>query len=274
LRALGIPATLVDGTVSRGGHGAFLVQLMWVNVTLLAFNLLPAFPMDGGRVLRAVLALRMEYVRATEVAARVGRSFAFVFGIIGLLYNPFLVLIALFVWLAAASESSATQMRTLLGGVNVERVMIREVRTLTPGDTLDAALHHVLEGFQHDFPVVENDKVVGVLTRAGLLTGLARAGREAPVAGAMETSFRTARPDELADEAVARLRECRCHALPVLSDERLCGVLTLDNVGEFVMIEAALRSSTAGRSSLSGKSLSRRGDSPTLSAGRRTERED
>lgn len=147
LRVLGLPVALVEEAAARGERGAFLAQLMWVNVSLVVFNLLPAFPMDGGRVLRAGLALRMDYLRATEVAARVGKWFALLFGIIGLLYSPFLVLIALFVWLAAASESSAIQMRTLLGGVNVERVMIRDVRTLAASDTLEAALDHVLQGF-------------------------------------------------------------------------------------------------------------------------------
>lgn len=256
LRLSGLPVTLVDETAAVGARGAFLVQLMWVNVTLLVFNLLPAFPMDGGRVLRALLALRMTYLRATQVAARIGRWFALVFGIIGVLSpQPFLVLIALFVWLGAASESSATQTRALLGGVTVERVMIRDVRTLAPGDTLDTARRHVLEGFQHDFPVVMEGRVVGVLTRAGLLAGLARDERDAPVARSMETSFRTASPDDLAEDAVARLRECRCHTLPVLREGRLCGVLTLDNVGEFVMIEAALRSSSAVHPPHSGKSL-------------------
>ena len=252
LRVLGLPVALVEEAAAHGERGAFLAQLMWVNVSLAVFNLLPAFPMDGGRVLRAGLALRMDYLRATEIAARLGKWFALLFGIIGLLYNPLLVLIALFVWLAAASESSATQMHTLLGGVNVERVMIRDVRTLASGDTLEAALEHVLQGFQHDFPIVENGKVVGVLTRAGLLAGLARHGRDAPVAGSMEPSFRTANPSELVEHAIARLGDCPCHTLPVLSDGRLSGVLTLENVGEFVMIEAALRSlashkTTAGK---------------------------
>ena len=242
LRALGLPVALVEEAAAHVERGAFLAQLMWVNVWLAVFNLLPAFPMDGGRVLRAGLALRMDYLRATEIAARLGKWFALLFGIIGLVYRPLLVLIALFVWLAAASESSATQMHTLLGGVNVERVMIRDVRTLASSDTLEAALEHVLQGFQHDFPVVEDGKVVGVLTRADLLAGLARHGRDAPVAGSMEATFRTADPGELVEHAVARLGDCRCHTLPVLSTGRLIGVLTLDNVGEFVMIEAALRS--------------------------------
>jgi Zn-dependent protease/CBS domain-containing protein len=246
LRVLGLPVLVANDVVVPQGRGAFLAQVMWVNVSLLIFNLLPAFPMDGGRVLRATLALRMQYLRATIVAARVGQVFALLFGVVGLLYNPLLVLIALFVWLGAASESSAIQMHTMLSDVNVERVMIRDVHTLAPNDTLDMALHHVLEGFQTDFPVAENGKVVGVLTRAGLLGGLAREGREAPVAPSMETSFRTTDSGEPVERAIARLGECRCRTLPVLSDGRLRGVLTLDNVGEYVMIEAALRSAAAG----------------------------
>jgi CBS domain-containing protein len=189
----------------------------------------------------------MDYVRATEVAAGVGKAFALLFGIIGLFYSPFLVFIALFVWLGAAGEAAEVQRRASLEGVPVERVMIRDVRTLTPRDTLSVALNHVLAGFQQDFPVVDGDRIVGVLTRAKLLEALAKHGRDALVAEAMETTFRTADPAEPA-ERDARLKECRCHALPVVSDHRLDGMLTLDNVGEFMMIETALRSAAAGRS--------------------------
>ncbi|MGZ3331129.1 MAG: site-2 protease family protein [Gemmatimonadaceae bacterium] len=241
LRLLGLPVGLVDTTANGTGRG-FLAQLMWVNASLLVFNLLPAFPMDGGRVFRAVLAFRMDHLRATEVAARVGKWFALVFGIVGLFFSPFLVLIALFVWLAAAAEASATQMHSLLGGVNVQRVMIRDVQTLAATDTLEAPIHRVLEGFQQDFPVVKDGNVVGVLTRADLLAGLARHGRESLVSDSMETSFRTTEPNELVEHAVAKLGDSSCRTLPVLSDGRLTGVLTLDNIGEFVMIEAALRS--------------------------------
>lgn len=245
LRALGLSTAPPSAAVPLGTRGSFFVQLMWVNVSLLVFNLLPAFPMDGGRVLRALLALRMPHLRATAVAARLGKAFALLFGIVGLLYNPILVLIALFVWLSAASESSATQMRTMLEGVSVDRVMVRGFRTVTPRDTLDVALHHVLDGFQADFPVVDNGNVVGVLTRGGLLAGLARHGRDAPVADSMEKSFHTARPGDPVDRVVAELGDIPCRTVPVLSDGSLRGVLTLDNVGEFVMIESALRTSAA-----------------------------
>lgn len=112
LRLLGLPMGLTENAIARGG-GAMVAQLMWVNVSLLLFNLLPAFPMDGGRMLRATLALRNDYLRATEMAARVGRAFALLFAVVGLLFNPMLVLIALFVWVGATAEASATKERAL-----------------------------------------------------------------------------------------------------------------------------------------------------------------
>ncbi|HET8713348.1 MAG TPA: site-2 protease family protein [Gemmatimonadales bacterium] len=227
------------------GRGTLLSQLMWANVTLLVFNLLPAFPMDGGRVLRASLALRMPYGRATALAARVGQGFALVFGIIGLFYNPWLVIIALFVWLGAVAEAGEVQQRSALEGVPVERLMIRDVRTLDPKQPLQAALEQVLAGFQQDFPVVENGRLVGMLTRARLLDGLARRGSAAPVGEVMETAIRSAKVGEPAERALAELRECRCQSLPIMEDGRLVGVLTLENVGEYVMIEAALRARAA-----------------------------
>jgi Zn-dependent protease/CBS domain-containing protein len=243
LRLFGLPVIVVQETVTHGTIGGFVAELLWVNVALLVFNMLPAFPMDGGRVLRALLALRMDYGRATEIAARVGRGFALVFGVVGLLYNPFLVLIALFVWVSAAAESADLHQRSALSGVAVNRLMIRDVRTLTAKDTLNDALRYVLGGFQQDFPVVDGGKVVGVLTRAALLGGLAKAGADAPVVAAMETSFQTASPEEPVNQALARLRESRCRALPVVSDDKLCGLLTADNVAEFVLIETALHAS-------------------------------
>jgi CBS-domain-containing membrane protein len=219
---------------------------MWVNGWLLVFNLLPAFPMDGGRVLRAALALRNDYVNATEIAARIGRGFAILFGIVGFFYNPLLVLIALFVWVGATAESMAAREKAVLSGVAVERLMIRDVRTLQPSDSLNVALNHILEGFQHDFPVVQDGHVVGILTRSMLLQGLARHGAESTVAESMETSFRTTVETEPVERALARLRECRCQTLPVMADDRLRGVLTSDNVAEFVMIEAARNAGARG----------------------------
>jgi Zn-dependent protease/predicted transcriptional regulator len=239
----GQPMILTPNAIGRGTAGGFLAQLMWLNVTLLVFNMLPAFPMDGGRVLRSLLALHRDYLQATEIAVRVGQAFALLFGVVGLFVNPFLMLIALFIWVSAAAESNALHERSTLSGVQVKRLMVGDIRTLTPSDTLDEALRQVLTGFQHDFPVVEGEKVVGVLTRSALLAGLAKSGPQALVGASMDASFRTADPDEPVERALARLQECQCHTLPVLSGGRLCGVLTAENVAEFVMIDAALHSS-------------------------------
>jgi len=225
--------------------GDFLSKLLWVNVTLAVFNLIPAFPMDGGRALRAVLAMRMDYVRATQIAAHIGQGLAVVFGLVGLFSNPFLVFIALFVWVGAASEASAALTRSVLGGIPVSRAMITRFETLTPGETLQRALGHVLAGFQHDFPVVEAGRVVGVLTRADLVKGLTQNGADTPVAEAMTSRFDRAAPSEMLEGAVQRLRASGCPAMPVVREGELVGVLTMENVGEFLMARSALRAHDA-----------------------------
>lgn len=233
----------------------FLARLMWANVWLALFNVIPAFPMDGGRVLRAALATRMSHLRATRIAAEIGKAFALLFGIAGLFWfrDPFLILIALFVWLGAAGEAAVAQARFAFNGVPVERVMIRDVRTLAPDDPLARAVREVLAGFQQDFPVVEHGAVVGVLTRAALVTGLAQHGPEARVADVMERTFQVAEPGEEVESALARLQQCHCRTLPVVrggggdgsGSGALVGVLTMENVGEYMMIQSALHGGRA-----------------------------
>jgi Zn-dependent protease/CBS domain-containing protein len=228
---------------------SFAAGLLRVNILLVLFNLIPAFPMDGGRVLRAILAWRTgDFPRATETAARVGRFFALLLGLAGLFIfpeNPFLVFIALFVWLGAAAEANAVRQTATLEGVNAERVMVTDVRTLSPNDPLSHAIELTLAGFQQDFPVLENGTVVGVLTRGDLLRALSERGASTPVATAMHREFQVATVDEPVEEALGRLKACNCQAVPVVRGQQLVGVLTLDNVGEYVAFQTALRGQRA-----------------------------
>jgi len=221
--------------------GDFLLKLLWVNIALAVFNMLPAFPMDGGRVLRALLAMRMDHVRATHIAAQIGQLMAFVFGFIGLFTNPFLVFIALFVWMGAAGEASMVQMKSSLSGIPVRQAMITDFRSVAPGDPLRVVVDHVLAGFQQDFPVTEDGRLIGVLTRDDLIKAVAGEGLDAPVASIMRREFETADPAEMLETAFLRLQNCDCHALPVVRGDQLVGILTMDNVGEFMMVQAAVR---------------------------------
>ena len=220
--------------------GSFFGRLMVLNIFLVVFNLIPAFPMDGGRVLRALLALRTDYVRATHIAANLGQFIALLFGFIGLFNNPMLLFIALFVWIGAAQEASLVQMKSALGGIPVGRAMLTDFCTLAPQDSLARAVELILAGSQQDFPVAENGQVVGVLTRADLLRELAQRGQESLVAEVMRRDFQVVDSSEMLETAFARLQSYECNTLPVTHNGRLVGLMTMENVGEFIMIQTAL----------------------------------
>lgn len=220
--------------------GPFLTKLMWINVSLAVFNLLPAFPMDGGRVLRAALAMRLDPVRATEIATRLGQAMAIAFGFVGLMFNPMLVVIALFIWMGAVAEFSLVKLKTALGGVTVRQTMITDFRTLQPEDPVRRAVELTLSGFQQDFPVVDGTEVVGVVTHVDVLKALAEGGPDVRVDAVMHRTFEKALPTEPADLAFTRLQGCDCRALVVLDHGRLVGLVTPENIGELLVFEAAL----------------------------------
>lgn len=220
--------------------GGVLQRLLLTNLLLVGFNLLPAFPMDGGRVLRALLATRMEYTRATQVAASLGQGFAFLLGLVGLFGNPLLVFTALFVWIGAAQEASMVQMKSALDGIPVSRAMLTDFRTLSPHDTLGHAADLIIAGTQQDFPVVSDSAVEGVLTRNDLITALRQRGEQERVSSVMRRDFQAAEWSEMLEHVSLRLQECQCHTLPVTRDGRLVGLVTMENIGEFMMIRSAL----------------------------------
>jgi CBS domain-containing protein len=225
---------------ARIWEAPFLGQLLLLNLGLALFNLLPAFPMDGGRVLRALLALRMEHGRATEVAARVGQLGALALGFAGLFYDVLLVLVAIFVWFGANQEASVARVRGLLHGLPVSAAMATAFRVLAPGATLSEAADLLLHGSQQDFPVIEGDAIVGVLSQRALIAGLKSLGPDARVAEAMERAFLVAHPNDRLDGLFEQLEAAPCPAVPVLKEDRLVGLLTAENVGELLMVRAAV----------------------------------
>jgi Zn-dependent protease/predicted transcriptional regulator len=234
-------------SVSRVGvaTGAFAERVMLANVILAVFNLLPAFPMDGGRALRALLATRMEYTRATQSAAAIGQGMAVLFGFLGLQSNPMLIFIALFVWIGAGQEASTAQMKSALAGIPLRRAMLTHFRTLSPASTLGEAIDLLLTGSQQDFPVVADGRVEGMLTRSGLVKAVTRSGRDASVADAMTRQCPSAEASEMLEAVLARLQGRDCHTLPVYERGGLVGLVTMDNVGEFLTIQAAERRSSS-----------------------------
>lgn len=239
LLAIGVHPQLSD---FRGMSGGFLENLMIVNVWLVAFNLLPAFPMDGGRVLRALLATRMDYPRATKLAARVGQGMAVIFGIVGLFTDPFLVFIAIFVWMGAEAESSSAIIgrSSAVGSVPVEQVMLTDFRTLGPDDTLQDAVNYALGGWQQDFPVVWGDRVLGFLTHEDLTKTLAERGAGARVREAMLREFHMADSHDMLDHALALLQASRHRSIPVQHGGRLVGILSANRVNQYLMLHSAL----------------------------------
>lgn len=226
--------------------GNFVERLFVTNVFLVGFNLIPAFPMDGGRVLRAALAARWDYVRATRTAAGIGQALAFVFGLWGLFSNPFLLFIALFVWIGAAQEAANVEVKSTLTGVPVKDAMIGDFRTISPDDDLSKAVDLILSGWQQDFPVVAKGRVVGLLTRSDLIAKLASAGLSARIREAMSQDFPVADPADPLEAVFLRLQESETRTAPILRNGQLLGLLTLDNLTEYLLIRAAIKAAEDG----------------------------
>ena len=238
---------VVSGTFQPVGSltistGSLVERLMAVNLWLVLFNLIPAFPMDGGRVLRALLGLRLEYVQATQIAANIGQAIAFVFGFIGLFSNPFLVFIALFVWMGAAQEASMVQMKYSLGNIPVTRAMMTDFQTLAPQDTLARVVGLILAGAQHDFPVIQDERVVGILDRDSFMKALSEGGQSLLVADVMRRDVTEIDSHEMVEAALQRLQENGSKTLPVTHNGQLVGLVTSENVTEYLMIRSAMRS--------------------------------
>jgi Zn-dependent protease/CBS domain-containing protein len=213
--------------------GEMLAKLASVNISLVLFNLIPAFPMDGGRVLRSLLAMTMNYARATQIAAWIGQALAFVFGFIGLFTNPMLIFIAFFIFLGAQQEAALAQMKNLSHNLPVSDAMVTHMVSLPEHATLDDAVEALLRTSQHEFPVVdEANRLLGVLTRDDMIGALKRHGPATPVVDVMHRDLPSVGPQDPFDEAFRLMEESASPALPVVDRVgRLLGLITPENVG-------------------------------------------
>lgn len=219
---------------------AFAVRLASVNIWLVLFNLIPAFPMDGGRVLRAVLALRMDRVRATEIAGTIGQFAAFAFALFGLISgNVILVLIAVFVYFAATSEARMTWFQDVARTISIGDVLITNFETLAPEETLEDAGRALLRTTQHEFPVVDaHGRLQGVLTRKGLVGGLQAQGGGALVSTAMTAPVPVVAAGRRLEKVLELLQGSGVPAVGVEgADGRLVGYVTLENISEYMLLQ-------------------------------------
>src|ERR687893_878251 len=229
-----MPADLFTGV---GSVGQFFVYLGYLNVVLAVFNLIPAFPLDGGRILRALLATRLGAVRATDISSTLGQVFAAAFFLIGLLGgNFFLALIAVFIFFGASGESQLVRQRELTRGLSVSEVMGTKPRTetVTPSHTFGQVLDSVIHGYQEDFPVVdENGNLVGMITREEIMAAAHSPESYSSVRELMKTNVPTISSEaDLFEDALPILQQSGLRALPVTQNGELVGMLTIEDVGQ------------------------------------------
>ena len=228
------------------GLGNLVVSLALTNLLLALFNLLPAFPMDGGRILRALLAMGMSYVQATRVAVLVGRLMAAVFAFWGIMGGGiFLLLIAFFVYIGGGSELEAVESRTVLRNVLAKDALTPSAISLYSSERIDRAVDLIMSSYQTDYPVLDlSSRFIGVLTRARMIYALKEIGQDARVVDVMVPAAEvpTATPQETLDKLWERMMESGVRVVAIKDADNFLGLITLDDVSEVFQITAAKQS--------------------------------
>ncbi len=222
-----------------------LYAIMAANVSLFLFNFIPAFPMDGGRLLRAVLALGLPYQRATAIAATVGQGLAIVFVLIGL-RDPawwILVIIGVFIFIGAEGEEKMVRARSLLREIDVEEVMTREFATLQPFDAVSRGLEMVYQTGQDDFPVMDDGHLVGLVSRRVLVEAVNKQGAHVPIAQVMDTQFPVVPPHARVSQVFEDMISEGHSSFPVMDNGHLIGLLSPDNISRYLLVQSSIKSS-------------------------------
>lgn len=217
----------------------FLFYIFMVNIMLVIFNLIPAFPMDGGRVLRALLAMKLGRVKATQIAANIGQTIAVVFLLLGMLFNPFLILIALFVFVGAYGENKMVQQLELIKGHTVNEAMLTNITLLNTEDTISRVIDLILTGTEKDFIVVQDDKPLGILLNADIIKN--SNNRDLLVSEIMKTSFKEIKINDKLSNVLSLAELQKGYFFPVLDkNKRLVGAIDMANINEFILFQSKL----------------------------------
>lgn len=211
-------------------HSSHLARsFVWSNLLLVALNLLPAYPMDGGRVLRALFTRRMDSVNATRRAVTIGQTFATLFMFTGMLWNIWMTMIGVFLFLAAQLEERSAIFQSVLETVRLEDIMLTDFATLSPADTLEDALEKAVHSLQDDFPVIRGSDMVGVISRQKILQVL-RVEGNGYVQAVMNRIFEVAQKKESLASAFRKLTARNLSIIPIVEDQHLVGIVTLQNL--------------------------------------------
>lgn len=218
----------------------FVFNLFLINIILAVFNLIPAFPMDGGRVLRALLSSRMERHKATYIAARVGQIIALFFIVMGFFVNPFLILIGFFVMMGAQAEAQQTKNNFLLKGSTLKDVLMRQYETLRDDDEIQVAVDMLLNGQTKNFLVLSGQRPVGTLNRDEIIKALSEKGKQELVRHAMNAKLQVFSPEDSVEQAYKKMMEEQVSLALVYAEENLLGVVDTENIVEFILVKSAL----------------------------------
>ncbi|MCB0588061.1 MAG: site-2 protease family protein [Phaeodactylibacter sp.] len=225
----------------------FIPYLLLINVVLFAFNLIPAFPMDGGRVLRALLSMRYGRAQATSIAARIGQFLAIIFVFMGFIGNLFLIFIGLFIYLGATGEASQETQRSLLSRLRVRDVLMHQYTPLHAWETIGRAVEILLDGQEKEFIVTEDNQIIGTISRDDIIKGLQMLGREERIKRIVNQDWIRLSADMELNEAYEQMSRKKLSICPVYDESgALLGVLNQENILEAVMVESAREGSMMG----------------------------
>lgn len=231
------PFLVITGQAPFAGNFNILAHIYWINLILAVFNMLPAFPMDGGRVLRAILSYRMSYKAATGVAVRLGHIFALLFGYIGLVHGHiFLLIIAIFIYMAASSEGIQVDVQETIKRYTVRDVLARTFVHVSPDATLANLLELMFHTHQEDFPVMEDGRLKGFVTRRKVIHGVHEKGKDAKVSEIMRTDIPAVKPETRLHEVQKLMQKHQTNAMPVERHGRVIGVVTIDDINRVYVV--------------------------------------